>query len=292
MAAAAAYLCARAYCSVLLPPRTPLIGTHVPALPSTLENGPRWVFLPCAASALFNSTVASTTITAPSFSLPPPSYLRCNLGQMLFWPDVLAAPKDKDSETDPPLASTTPRSSIQTTVRAHQLSTAEVGAAAGDLVYASNRPERRKALVTRELARYKVDVAALNETRFSEQGQLKEVGAGYTFFWSGRSKAERRDAGVTFAIRTDIVGRLPFLPQCINDRLMSLCLPLRGDTQLRGDLIQTFGIVKGRECALEFADFFELAGTEHLRGHPFKLQRKLVHTDVHRNAFAQRVVGA
>nr|VZI29872.1 unnamed protein product [Spirometra erinaceieuropaei] len=76
----------------------------------------------------------------------------------------------------------------------------------------SNRPERRTALVARELARYKVDIAALSETRFSEQGQLE---------------AERRDAGVAFAIRNDIVGRLPCLTQGINDRLMSLRLPLR-----------------------------------------------------------------
>nr|VZI35415.1 unnamed protein product [Spirometra erinaceieuropaei] len=38
----------------------------------------------------------------------------------------------------------------------------------------SNRPERRTALVARELARYNVDIAALSETRFSEQGQLEE----------------------------------------------------------------------------------------------------------------------
>nr|VZH99913.1 unnamed protein product [Spirometra erinaceieuropaei] len=95
----------------------------------------------------------------------------------------------------------------------------------------SNRPERRTALVARELARYKVDIAALSETRFSEQGQLEEVGAGYTFFWSGRPRAERRDAGVAFAIRNDIVGRLPCLPQGINDRLMSLRLPLRRGRQ-------------------------------------------------------------
>nr|VZI37161.1 unnamed protein product [Spirometra erinaceieuropaei] len=95
----------------------------------------------------------------------------------------------------------------------------------------SNRPERRTALVARELARYKVDIAALSETRFSEQGQLEEVGVGYTFFWSGRPRAERRDAGVAFAIRNDIVGRLPCLPQCINGRLMSLRLPLRRGSQ-------------------------------------------------------------
>ncbi|VDL92889.1 unnamed protein product [Schistocephalus solidus] len=41
--------------------------------------------------------------------------------------------------------------------------------------------------------------------------------------------AERRDAGVAFAIRTEIVGRLPCLLQDINDLLMSLRLPLRGN---------------------------------------------------------------
>nr|VZI04452.1 unnamed protein product [Spirometra erinaceieuropaei] len=73
-------------------------------------------------------------------------------------------------------------------------------------------PKRRTALVARELARYKVDIAALCETQFSQQGQLEEVGAGYTF-WSGHPKAERWDAGVAFAIRNDIVERLPCLPQ-------------------------------------------------------------------------------
>nr|VZI24606.1 unnamed protein product [Spirometra erinaceieuropaei] len=92
----------------------------------------------------------------------------------------------------------------------------------------SNRPERRTALEARELARYKVDIAALSQTRLSEQGQLEEVGAGYTFFWSGRPRAERQDAGVAFVIRNDIVGRLPCLSQGINDRLMSLRLPLWG----------------------------------------------------------------
>ncbi|VDL91913.1 unnamed protein product [Schistocephalus solidus] len=78
------------------------------------------------------------------------------------------------------------------------------------------------------MARYKVDIAALSETRFAEQGQL-EVGIGYTFFWSGQPKAGLRDASVAFAIRNDIVGRLSCLPQSSNDRLMSLRLPLRGD---------------------------------------------------------------
>ncbi|VDL97865.1 unnamed protein product [Schistocephalus solidus] len=42
----------------------------------------------------------------------------------------------------------------------------------------SNRPK---------LARYKVDMAALSETRFSEQGQLEEVGASYTFIWQSNA---------------------------------------------------------------------------------------------------------
>ncbi|VDL98949.1 unnamed protein product [Schistocephalus solidus] len=76
---------------------------------------------------------------------------------------------------------------------------------------------RKTVLVARELVHYKVDMAALSETRFSEQGQLEEVDAGCTFFWSGRPKAEGRDAGVTFSIQNDIVGRLLCLPQGTND---------------------------------------------------------------------------
>ncbi|VDL97640.1 unnamed protein product [Schistocephalus solidus] len=76
----------------------------------------------------------------------------------------------------------------------------------------SNRPERRTAIFARQLARYRLDIAIFSETRFSERGQL-EVGAGCAFFWRGRPKAERRDAGVAFAIRNNIVGRQPCLPQ-------------------------------------------------------------------------------
>nr|VZI38195.1 unnamed protein product [Spirometra erinaceieuropaei] len=56
-----------------------------------------------------------------------------------------------------------------------------------------------------------------------DSSQLEEVGVGYAFFWSGRPKAERRDAGVAFVIRNYIVRRLS---QGINDRLMGLRLPL------------------------------------------------------------------
>ena len=90
----------------------------------------------------------------------------------------------------------------------------------------SDRPQRRSAQVGRE--RYKVEIAALSETRLTEEGILKEVGAGYTFFWSGRKKEERREVGVGFAIKSHLVRKLSGLPKGINDRLMTLRLPLSG----------------------------------------------------------------
>ena len=65
----------------------------------------------------------------------------------------------------------------------------------------SEIPQRSSALVGRELDRYKVEIAALSETRLAKEGLLKEVGAGYTFFWSGHKKEERRDAELGFAIK-------------------------------------------------------------------------------------------
>ena len=92
----------------------------------------------------------------------------------------------------------------------------------------SDRPERRTALAGRELDRYNVEIAALSETRLAEEGLLKEVGAGYTFFWSVRKKEERREAGVGFDIKSHLVSKLSGLPKGINDRLMTLRLPLSG----------------------------------------------------------------
>ena len=92
----------------------------------------------------------------------------------------------------------------------------------------SDIPQRRTTLVGRELDRYKVEIAALSESRLAEEGLLKEVGAGYTFFWSGRKKEERREAGVGFAIKSHLGRKLSGLPKGINDRLMTLRIPLSG----------------------------------------------------------------
>ena len=93
----------------------------------------------------------------------------------------------------------------------------------------SDRQQRRTALVDRELGRYGIQIAALSMNRFADVGKIKEVGAGYTFFWSERKSEERREAGVGFAIKIELVARLSGLPICTNDRLMTLRLPLAGN---------------------------------------------------------------
>ena len=66
------------------------------------------------------------------------------------------------------------------------------------------------------------------ETRLAKEGLWKEVGAGYTFFWSGHKKEERREAEVGFTLKSHFVSKLSGLPKGINDCLMTLRLPLSG----------------------------------------------------------------
>ena len=87
------------------------------------------------------------------------------------------------------------------------------------------RPDRRTALIDRELSRYNVDIAALSETRLADTGEVAE--STYTFFWSGKPETEKRESGVGFAIRSTLVSKLIEKPKAINDRLtvVKLCLP-------------------------------------------------------------------
>eukprot|EP00058_Branchiostoma_floridae_P011910 XP_002597398.1 hypothetical protein BRAFLDRAFT_69317 [Branchiostoma floridae] len=91
----------------------------------------------------------------------------------------------------------------------------------------SDRPQRRTALVARELAKLDIDIAAISEVRFAEQGSLTEHGAGYTLYWSGKGRDERRLSGVGFMIKNSIANKLQNLPVGHSDRLMSLRLPLQ-----------------------------------------------------------------
>ena len=81
--------------------------------------------------------------------------------------------------------------------------------------------------MARELARLYIDIAALSEVRFAEQGSLREDGAGYALFWSGENKDERRLSGVGFMVKTFNAGKLQNLPVGHSDRIMSLRLPIQ-----------------------------------------------------------------
>ncbi|BHF72947.1 hypothetical protein SprV_0401601900 [Sparganum proliferum] len=124
----------------------------------------------------------------------------------------------------------------------------------------SRQLQRRTALVTRELARYKVDIAAFRATRFFEQDQLEEFGAGYTFFWSGRPRPKRPYAGVAFAIRNDIVKQLPCLPQGINDRMR--LRPPPGDQPCRGKAARPLATVPKADKMIDLGDFNARVGTD------------------------------
>lgn len=91
----------------------------------------------------------------------------------------------------------------------------------------SKRPQWQTALVAKELDRYKIDIAALSETRLPLYDSL--IDHGYTFFWSGRDISERREAGVGSAINNSIAQNLEQDPMPINDRIMKLRLPLQRD---------------------------------------------------------------
>ena len=78
-----------------------------------------------------------------------------------------------------------------------------------------------------ELAKYNIDIAALCETKFSKSGSLNHLE--YSFFWSGKPERERREAGVGFAIKKDIVTKLTEMPRPVSDRIMTMRLPLGKD---------------------------------------------------------------
>ena len=90
----------------------------------------------------------------------------------------------------------------------------------------SDRPERRTAIIARELRRCQIDIAALSETRRADEGQLREEKGGYTFFWKGKAADEPRIHGVGFAIRNQHINHLTELPVGINERLMTIRLML------------------------------------------------------------------
>ena len=88
----------------------------------------------------------------------------------------------------------------------------------------NNNPERKTAVISKVLDKYNIEIAALSETRFPGNGQLKEKD--FTFFWIGRPENEARSAGVGFAIKNSIAADLDQKPVGVNERLMTLRIPL------------------------------------------------------------------
>ena len=88
----------------------------------------------------------------------------------------------------------------------------------------ADRPEWKTALISRQLARYRVDIAVLSKTWLGEEGQ---IGAGYTFFWIEHSRLQCHEAGVGFAIKSNLVNKLAGLPKGVNGHLMTVAATLR-----------------------------------------------------------------
>ena len=102
-----------------------------------------------------------------------------------------------------------------------------------DRTESTDRPARRTAFIAQELSRYNVDVAALSETRLSDDGSVTEDLGGYTFFWKGYPMGESRIHGVAFAIRSSLLRSCDQNPVGISARLM----------RLRGSPSQTTGML-------------------------------------------------
>ena len=66
-----------------------------------------------------------------------------------------------------------------------------------------------------------MDIIALQETRLSESGIIKEKY--YSFFWQGKAADETREHGVAFAIKNNLLGSIIPLSEG-TERLLKLQL--------------------------------------------------------------------
>lgn len=61
-------------------------------------------------------------------------------------------------------------------------------------------PTRRTAAILRDLRKYNIDIAALSETKMSDEDKLIEDCPGYTLYWEGVLLGYRRQHVVGIAI--------------------------------------------------------------------------------------------
>lgn len=88
------------------------------------------------------------------------------------------------------------------------------------------RPQRRTDLIALELDRFKIDLAALQETRRSGEGSLIEVGRCYTIFWRIYPENQLQQHAGGLAIRTKLIDRITEAPSHVSERFMTLLVPL------------------------------------------------------------------
>ena len=85
-------------------------------------------------------------------------------------------------------------------------------------------PPGRAALISRELDRLAVDVAALSETRLLDKGELEK--GGYHFLYSGNPLGEERQHGVAIAIRSKLRASVQHW-HAVNARIVTARINLR-----------------------------------------------------------------
>ncbi|XP_061714014.1 uncharacterized protein LOC133522360 [Cydia pomonella] len=78
---------------------------------------------------------------------------------------------------------------------------------------------RKAAVISMELHRLNISIAALQETRLPDEGSLRE--AQYTFFWRGKGTDAVREHGVGFAVRSDLLKAIE-KPLGVSERIMML----------------------------------------------------------------------
>ena len=91
----------------------------------------------------------------------------------------------------------------------------------------SHHPGLLTSLVTIELHR-NYDISEQSKRRLANEGQVTEVKEGHKFLSSVCSSEERRARGVSFAVRFNLISRLPLVTKRISGRVMTLQLSLRG----------------------------------------------------------------
>ena len=80
---------------------------------------------------------------------------------------------------------------------------------------------RKTAIISGELEKLNIDIAALQETRLADGGQIGEHD--YTFFWRGRAADETRIHGVGFAVKNTLLPSV-LEPSGGNERILTMSL--------------------------------------------------------------------